>query len=58
MAPYADFGLAGKSSAGNTRLGWRIHLRESFRLSLETRLIPPQAAGPGRTLTLRGSLRR
>ena len=58
MAPYAEFGLAGSSSARNSRLGWRFQIRESLRLSLETHLAPAHAAARGRGLTLRGSLIR
>lgn len=55
MAPYAEIGLAGASSAGSTRLGWRFQLRESLRLSLESRLAPLSADGRGRWLALRVS---
>ena len=55
MAPYAEIGLAGESSAGSSRLGWCFQLRDTLRLSLEARLAPVFADGHGRGLALRVS---
>ena len=57
VAPYAEIGVVGAVRAATSRLGWRVTLMESFRVSLETGL----GGGwedEGRSIALRGSLLR
>ena len=57
MAPYARVGLAGETRGPTTRVGWRVTLMESLRLSLETGW-GGVYDDEGKGITLRGSLRR
>ena len=57
MAPYAEVGLTRESRGPTTRMGWRVTLMESLRVSLETGL-GGVYDDEGKGITLRGSLRR
>ena len=57
IMPYAEIGLAPEARAPTSRVGWRVTLMESLRLSLETGL-GGAWDDTGRAITLRGSLLR
>lgn len=59
MAPYANFALVGATGARPARLGWRIDVMESFRLSLESDLPGTGIPAPGgQGVMIRASLKR
>ena len=58
MAPYAQVLLDGATGTRTSRLGWRVSVLESLRLSLETDVGSAYPGQAGRGVTLRGSMNR
>ncbi len=58
VSPFAEFGLGGDAAAGDSRVGWRFQVRESLRISLDTRRAAGYVGGRRLGLTVRGSLAR